>query len=684
MFRPILAFVTLCLAAFLLAPTVASVHEKVTELSIMRETPWNIFQWTEPPQPRLPLPNCGGDPQQLYSEVTQWPDRIRKDEPFSLRGVAQNDDQGRIGVGAIEIDLFLNETKSEPGIALGTVESDANGVFTLTTSLPFDLQASRYSLVAHAKEKRMGCQRYLEHWSDPETDVISPSTIEWQSTENVVAGRNTTFSGRLLDVVGAPVRNATVNVTLDGKTHKLVTDDGGTFVLAYTPPKPGDLQLEASFKGGTYYDATKNATTVKVAEELFVMDPSDLLLPRSTLTRVSGYVYVADAARQKEFTLGFQGLTVATCATCPATSGLKVPLGEDGRFDVEILAPADVTPGSYGYVATGGGLKKNYSGNVSVQVQPALTFEAKHTGFFSGGYEGSVFLADEVGRPLAAPVVVSTPEGWLQNTTAADGSFRFSGTASCGEHEMLAFFNGSEGYLPSKTAATPRMCGYLAFIPPWLVATPWWVWPLAAIALFGAWQAYRAWRSRYAPVIMGGPSLTFAFTEPRDDAAGYAAIGEAVVATAFLEEPLPDGHRLRIGSPRRTQELPIDADLRAHHHLVPEKLGGLPLRAEILDAKGRVVSRRSLTLHVVRYAEEIEARYLRLRETHGASEAVTPREFERWLHERAPGLDPAVARRLVHVFEEADYSPRVAGRAEFAAYLAAEGGVQEVSAHATA
>jgi hypothetical protein len=58
---------------------------------------------------------------------------------------------------------------------------------------------------------------------------------------------------------------------------------------------------------------------------------------------------------------------------------------------------------------------------------------------------------------------------------------------------------------------------------------------------------------------------------------------------------------------------------------------------------------------------------------------VSPREFESWLRARTPDLDAAVVSRLVGVFEEADYGPRDAGRAELVAYLEAEAALPEVS-----
>jgi hypothetical protein len=153
---------------------------------------------------------------------------------------------------------------------------------------------------------------------------------------------------------------------------------------------------------------------------------------------------------------------------------------------------------------------------------------------------------------------------------------------------------------------------------------------------------------------------------------------------AQLDEALPEGMSLRMGAQGRLVPVEVGADLRGEFAFTPEHKGDVQLRAEIVDARGRALTRRTIVLHVVRYAEEIEARYRALRRARvGASDhAVSPREFEAWLRERAPDLDPAVVSRLVDVFEETDYGPREAARPEFLAYVAAERGVSEVTPRA--
>lgn len=688
MFRPILAFLTLCLAAFLLAPTVASVHSKVEDLSIDRELPWQIWKWTDDPTPPpLGRPDCEYKNYHLYSEVTKWPARLKKDQPYTLGGFVGIDELNRRGVYDVEVEIFLNDTKELPGILLGTVKTAQDGTFELSGSLPIDLQAERYHIVAYAHRTVVNCWTLNAHWSDPELDIVSPAQIVFDDAEHVVVGREVIVPGRVVDSVNGPVRNATVYLTVDGKTRNVTTNNLGEFELPLTPARAGNLTVEGRYDGNEYYEGTRNKTVLKVLPEDVVLDQATdagIALLRSEPTTLSGQIFLANASRGGNLTLNFTGVKLSPCEGCPAVSTIKVKPDEEGRFNVTVTAASDQAPGDFALALGGAGLKETYRYNGSLEFQPKLAFAAEGTSLFGKGYALNATLTDEVGRPMQAPLAFLTAQGWSTNETAADGTLALAGEMPCGRTSTHAYYNGTKGIRPAEATDDMVVCGYLAMIPPWLVGIPWWAWALLPLAGLAAWFLVRGLRTRYATTISAGPPLSLAFTQPRDDASGYASVGESVVLTAFLEEPLPDGHTLRMGSWREMEVRPLDEKLRAELPFTATTMGDVPLRAEILDARGRVVTRRTATLRVIRYAEEIEARYLRLRRESGASEAVTPREFERWLRERAPMLDGEVARRLIHVFEEADYSPRTAGRQEFAAYLAAERGVQEVAPDAMA
>lgn len=681
MLRPLLAFACLAATAFLLAPTVQSVHEQVEALDIKRDLP-HLWKWDQPDAPLLLPPMCDDDRVPLYSEVDEWPSRIRKNETFTLGGFVRAGSEKGQGVGDIAVELFLNETKRAPGEALGNAVTGPDGRFTLTASVPFELQASKYHLVAHALTKRSGCTIYVEHWSDPEMEVASSTRFVLYPVDDAVVGHPFFLRGVLLDSVGAPVREAGVTVTVDGVSRRVVTDGNGEFRFEHNVTKPHNVTWSASFTATEYYGASKAQSWADVQRESLRLETSTIEIVRSRPSTFAGKLVLPPGARGGPLTVTLEGVRLATCEGCDDHGRFEVTPGPDGTFAAQLWAGPDQEPGAFQAIVTGGGMaeERRMAGRVVVPVN--LTLDAERGGLFAKSLEGRVRLTDEVGRPWAGPVAVETAEG--RHTGAADGSgtYAFSAATPCGLQRVRALYDGDERSMPAVAEQDVRVCPLLAFVPSWLLAVPWWGWLLMALAAGTGWYAYRRWRDATATTITRGPPLTLSHTAPRDAAAGIVGLGETATLTAFLEEPLPEGHSLRMGAARRMAPVEIGPDLRAEHHVTPERLGEQAIRAEILDARGRVVTRRTASLRVVRYAEEIEQRYRRLRREAGVSEALTPREFEAWLRERAPGLDPSVNARLVALFEEADYGPREASRREMVAYLEAESAVPEVSVRA--
>ena len=684
MLRPLLAFACLALTAFLLAPTVQSVHEQVEDLDIKRDLP-RIWKWgrTEPPTSIIP-PLCDHQTRHLFSEVDKWPPRIKKDETFTLGGFVRVDNAKGMGVGGVTVDLFLNETKELPGVALGTTTTGGDGRFTLTTSVPFDLQATKYHLVAHALEKQDGCIFYVEHWSDPEMEVTSPTTIVLYPVDDAVAGYPFAVRGRLMDSVGAPVRNANVTLSFDGTPRVVQTDAAGEFTTMHNVSSPRKIAYEARYGGSKYYGGSSAEGVIDVGREDLRLDASRLDLVRSRASTFGGRVVLPPGTQPQPLTFAFHGVKLSTCAGCPVASTVKVTPASDGTFSVTLFAGAAEPGGPFTANVTGGGLTRPHEVSGSVLIPVTLALDARDSGPLGHTLEGTVTLLDEVGRPYPGVVAVRREGDWVTGPVDAKGAYAFSMGSPCGPQHVQAVYNGSSVSMPATAQSEVTVCPLIAALPPWLLATPWWVWPLLALGVAAAVVLVRRWLLATAVTINRGPPLTLRHTLPDDAALGILGLGETATLTAYLEEPLPEGHALRMGQARRTVPVEVGPDLRATFTVTPDTLGETPIRAEILDAKGRVVSRRTATLRVVRYGQEIEDRYRRLRGASGVAAGVSPREFESWLRERTPDMDPAVASRLVGVFEEADYGPRDAGRRELIAYLEAENALPEVSPRAVA
>jgi hypothetical protein len=688
--RPLLAFATLCVAALVLAPTVASVHDGIESLDIHRTLPWQLFKWRlEPQPPTIGQPACDKKDVVLAIAVTDYPSREDKEAFFTIRGdvVAQGTSRGVPDVG---VDVFLNATKAQPGDLVGHATTDAAGAFALTARAPFDLAAEHYHIVAHAIDANRNCVMLRGAWSDPEMDVTSATTIVFDSLPTVIVGHDVNVTGHVLDEVGAPVRNVVVNVTLAGRVVQAATDGEGRFVVPWHADRVGNVTAFARFTGTPYYEPSDASTTFKVVGEDLEIDGVDaahpLPLVRSQPATIVGHVYLAPGKPYLPVTLAFQGIALSPCAGCAPRSSFTVQPDATGAFALNLTALPPADAANFTFEGSSPSLRETYPFTGTLQIPVNVTLDARNGGLFSKSYHGTVAARDETGAAAPGPLAVEGPGGWATLQPAGKGTFTFDERApACGRSSVQALYNGTGAYAPSSQSRPVLVCGWLALLPPWLTSMPWWGWALLGLAALAAWLAARALWRRHAPTLSLGPPLRLALERAQDDGpADVVGVGEPVALAATLDAALPGGHRLRMGHHRAMTMVEPDASHVARLPLVPETRGDRQLRAEILDPRGRVVTRRTVTLHVVRYAEEIERRYRHLKRTSlGAerSDLLSPREFESWLRQRAPtDLDPLVARRLVGVFEEADYGPREAGRREFLAYLAAEMGFQRKGA----
>lgn len=684
MLRPLLAFAALACTVALVAPTVGSVHQEIEDLDIHRAMPWDLWKWgkqLEPPTSIIP-PQCDDTERQTYSEVTQWPERIRKNETYTMGGIVNVPVEGDRGLDAVRVDLFLNETKELPGEFLGTVLTDGDGNFELTGKFPTELQATKYHLVAHAYEKREGCVLYLEHWSDPEMEVVSQTKLTIEADKLLIVGRDATLVGRLVDSVGGPVRNAEIDLTAGEDYLHVTTDADGNFRHVFRPSEPGSFTISAEFDATEYYEGSADSLEVEVEEEAVVLEgvtAHGVELVRSETRTISGRVYLKEGATPAPLVITLDGVRAVACDGCDATSTFTVEPAPDGNFTLDLFVPSSEPAGEFRMTFTEGGLSRSMAYDGVVWVPVAVTLDATSTSFFSDGFEMRAVAQTDAGSPPPGPLALDAPDAWHTSEPDEAGAVMLASSASCGDHTVRAHYNGTGYYRPALAEQDLTICPYMAFVPAWLIAIPWWGWLLIIFGGLAAYALARHLQTRYATTITRGPPMTLSFTTPDDAAAGIVGMGEAATVTAFLDDPLPDGHKLRLGTFRDMEHVEVGPDLRASLALLPDRLGDITVRGEILDKRNRVVTRRTITLHVVRYAEEIERRHVAFRRARLGDEAapVTPREFESWLLARSPDLDPALARRLVGLFEEADYGPRDATRSELVAYIEAERVVPE-------
>ncbi len=687
MLRIVLVFAALALAASLTAPSIVGVHDAIEGLDVRRDIRLNLWKWdteSDVPIPSAPA-GCSPSPVATESEVTEWPTRMKKEENVTLGGHVIVPTEAKRGLEGIQVDVFLNETKNAPGVFLGTATTDGKGRFFLVTQFPAGLAADRYHIVAHSYEVFRDCKKYLEHWSDPEMDVTSETRIVLDTPETVVLKRSVDVTGVVLDSVGAPVKNERVQLTIGTRKVEVSTDETGRFLYASTPERAGVVTIRARFPGTSHYgDSAAETSVVIVGEDVRIPaaeTDQGLVFVRSAPASIEGQVLLPPKSTlAADATITLEGFSVVPCEGCAATRQLPLQIDPEGGFRVDFVVPPTTPAGEYSFTVSGGGLKTAVPFEARVVVPITIDLNLEPGGDFEQRFHGTGRLLDEGGNGVRATILLSTARGDVPLETAADGTVTFSVESDCGRQYARLWYNGSENTQPATTTQNVVVCPLAGWLSP--LGIPLWMWATALVVMIvGAYLARRMWRQR-SPFLTAGPEMELLIQTPDDEAQGLVGLGERVVAVMQLVEPLPEGHRIRVGLQGSEEEVATEG-LQAHAELHAARHGRRAVRAEILDARGRVVTRRTAWVRIVRYAEEIEERYRAFKREHASdtAESVSPREFEAWLAVNAPHIDMATAQRLVAVFEEADYSPREATRVELLHYLRAEARVKGVANH---
>jgi hypothetical protein len=184
------------------------------------------------------------------TNVTGWPARWTRGQTITISGNVVSRESGA-PVPGTTVDIYLNNSKSQPGTLLGTATTNGDGVWTYSGTAPSDVRPQSYSIVAHAT----GSGAYLPSWSDPSTSVYANTHL---SVSVEFRDRGWLVGLALADDAGNAVPNATVVATYAGTSTSTVLGPNGEGQMAIqgTPP----LNVTFSF-GGSGYD---NPTRVNV------------------------------------------------------------------------------------------------------------------------------------------------------------------------------------------------------------------------------------------------------------------------------------------------------------------------------------------------------------------------------------------------------------------------------------
>ncbi len=166
------------------------------------------------------------DGENTETVITEYPSSVSKGTPFTVRGEVT---WAEGGVAGMPVRLYVNETKESIGQRLGDGTTDANGRFSITTTLPDDMPLRpgvNYQFVAWARPF-IGDQPYDGSWSDPPFVVESETQLRLSGPTLGGPGEHV-IQGWLEDLEGAPVQDAAIWVQ-GPRTTTLFTDDQGAF-----------------------------------------------------------------------------------------------------------------------------------------------------------------------------------------------------------------------------------------------------------------------------------------------------------------------------------------------------------------------------------------------------------------------------------------------------------------------
>lgn len=688
--RQIAAAVSLIALMALVAPSVDSAAETFGDYSLEKRVDLEFFTWPEEEPPTAPPPfvlppQCTDEDVPTVTEVTVYPERMQKNDTVLFGGYVRVEADGRPVAGSV-VSVYMNETKEAPGAFLGSATTDAEGMWYLNATIPFPVEAKKYHIVNHADETREGCETFLESWSDPEIGVYSETSTRFECPKVAYEGVAFSCRIRLVDSVGAPVRDRSVAVALDDKAFTNVQTDGqGYAQFSLKFDDLGNHTVAAEFGGDEYYEGSRRETQIEVrprgelAPDVDVGERGALQIVRGEVASLAGIV-PADAIEEESRILHARvdGVTVSDAACegeCPFLDEFEIDVSKSGRFAYALTAPADAEPHVGTITLSAPFMPQTRVVDVQVVKGTTVTLDAPGTVAPWQDFEASATLVDDRGTPLTDRTVRVTlvPEESGESIileAATDGSGVATFThpdLERGRYDASATYLGDDAHGRAASDATAVRAGL-----------PWWAWTIIVIASAAllAW-GIREWQQRRALAAAAAriPDLDLVVAQPADDAPDVVGLGEAVVLAA---RPPAAAREIRAESegpvtlPRAT---PVTGGEPVRVIAEATRKGAASIVLTAKSEDGKPVARGTVAFRVVEYAEEVESAYRALvRGSVGADAAasrITPREFERFLLDADPSIPSDSLGRLVTIFEVADYSEHAVRREDYLAFRSA-------------
>ncbi|MYD36629.1 MAG: hypothetical protein F4X20_06465 [Dehalococcoidia bacterium] len=354
------------------------------------------------------------------TNITSWPREIERGRPFIVGGTVRT--VGGAVVSGMDIEIFVNETKENGGLRVGS-GTVRNGRYSIELELPPSMERGRYQLIAHA----IGNDDYYESWSDPDIAVFSKSGLVFSGPQEVNVGTEAVFRGQVTEDTGRGVPGIPVSVIIDGRAFpQRTTGEDGSFSFSNTFLLPGRHWAEVRFADTDYL----RANSARLNLQAYM--PTTLTLNAPVQARVDEPFTVSGTLIDwRQTPLNGRQVTINVGENESAT----VVAGVDGSFTHQVTLPSSgqVTV-TAAYEGTEFILSSSASSKVIARDVTVLSFEgpgqilAGEAGLFRGTVTSPT--NDEL-EPLTVEIL-NDGEVITAIQTGEDGTFSYD-TGSLGE-----------------------------------------------------------------------------------------------------------------------------------------------------------------------------------------------------------------------------------------------------------
>ncbi|MHB8587094.1 MAG: hypothetical protein ACYDDF_14800, partial [Thermoplasmatota archaeon] len=386
----------------------------------------NLFSLPPPPPPQnTMIPTC--------TSVDQWQPVWNRTSSMHVEGTVLVKGTHAPAPG-VTVTLYLNHTKSEPGMTLGTAVTNADGVWVIEGQVPSNVAPSSYQLVANGHAGGP----YGGSWSDPAVRIIAGSAIgvteSW--TDSAWA-----LQVALTDDTGAPLGNQ--SITYDAGSGRISTRVDSTGQTTILLTKPTNRSVTIAYAGTPNYRGSQ--TTITLTAPPFSLAEATLFVPVGGTPTIRGTTAPGLTVRAGTATTraDAQGSFSLALGPVEAPLNLTVPVSV---FQAQTLETVDV-----GTVPT-----------LTVTTAfPVYGASVDITGSTSNGPLAGARYVVTVAGPESTSTLVTAD-------TSGHASFRFS--ASTSGTYTITVTPQSTGVLPAPTTASTRVYTVSDLVAPALAA----------------------------------------------------------------------------------------------------------------------------------------------------------------------------------------------------------------------